>query len=119
MSEPTTEPAATGAEAVTSEGELLSDDYGRLIPLHMGLATADSVGRDFHLRLMHEIMDVLHAIERNPEFRVAHEAEMERRRLHPTPDELVAQERGRAAVERFLKAREERRARESADASSG
>lgn len=102
---------------VTAEGELLSRVHRRLVPLHMSLATADAVNRDFQRRLMYEIMDVLRQIEANTEFQVAHEADMERRRLHPTPEERAARERGRAAVERFLEAREEWRAPERADAS--
>jgi hypothetical protein len=85
----------------------------------MSLATADVVNREFQRRLMHEIMDVLRAVEDNPEYRVAHEADMERRRLHPTPEELAVQERSRATVERWRRAQEERRARERADASGG
>lgn len=108
---------ATSA-SVTAEGTLLSDIHRRLVPLHLSLATADAVDRNFQRRLMHELMDVLREIEENPEFRAAHEAEQERRRLHPTPEEKAAQERNRAIVERFLKAREERRAHESAETSA-
>lgn len=103
----------------TAAGELLSRIHRRLVPLHLGLSTADAVDCDFQRRLMHEIMSVLREIAENPEFRAAHEAEMERRRLCPTPEELAAQERGRATVERWRRVRAERLARESADASGG
>ena len=108
-------PGEAGGIRVTAEGELLNQVHRRLVRLHMSLATADAVNREFQRRLMHAIMDVLHEIEDNPQFQIAHEAEMERRRLHPTPEELAAQERGRAVVERWRQARAERLARGSAE----
>ena len=113
---------ATGAPsvdqgAVTAEGELLSRIHRRLVPLHLGLATADAVDRDFQRRMMHELMSVLREIAENPQYRAAADAEHERRRLHPTPEEKAAQERNRAIVERWRRAREERRARVSAETS--
>ena len=102
-------------QSVTPEGELLSRIHRRLVPLHLGLATVDAVDRDFQRRLMHEIMGVLREISENPQFRAAADAEHERWRMNPTPEEKAAQERSQAVVERWRRARAERLARESAD----
>ena len=119
MSSNITDVPSADPETVTAEGELLSRIYRTLVPIHASLATADAINRDFQRRLMHEIMDVLREIAENPEFRAADDAEHERWSLNPTPEELAAQERGRAVVERWRRAREERRASEQADASGG
>lgn len=109
MSRNITERIDAKGAPVTVEGELLSQIHRRLVPLHMSLASADSVDRDFQSALVHEIMNVLRDIAENSEFQAAHEAERERRRLHPTPEERAARERGEATVERWRRAREERR----------
>ena len=119
MSKKATSAPSIDQSAVTAEGALLDRIHRRLVPLHLGLATADAVDRDFQRRLMHQIMTVLREIAENPQFRAAADAEHERRRLNPTPEETAAQERNRATVERWRRAREERRAREAADALGG
>ena len=124
MSDPKSKAANTSALAVTPEGTPLSDIYGRLVPLHASIDEGNPISSEFQNDVARELMTVLRLIEANPEFRAAHEADVERRRLHPTSEELAALERGRATVERFRRAREEhrreeQRARERADVSGG
>lgn len=102
----------TGRERgdVTETGELLSRVYRRIVPLHASLATADDVSRDFQRALIRELMDMLTEIAGNSEFQAADDAESERRRTSPTPEERAADEQNGQAVERFKRARAERRA---------
>ena len=117
MNEKATSAPGVDQAAVTTEGELLSRIHRRLVPLHLGLATADAVDRDFQRKLMHELMGVLREIAENPQFRAAADAEHERWRVNPTPEEKAAQERSQAIVERWRRARAERLAREGANTS--
>ncbi len=118
-----TRPAAPGGD-VTETGLLLECVHRQLVHLHISLATADEVSRKLRSRLIRELMDAIRDIGEDPEFQAAADAESERRRTNPTPDERAAQDRGRAVVERFKRARdqhrrEEQQARERADVSGG
>ena len=88
------------------------------MPIHLSLATADAVDRDFQRRMMHEIMSVLREISENPQYRAASDAEHERWTLHPTPQEQAAKQRNQATLERFMRAREARRAEAAAASNS-
>jgi len=110
--------------SVTAEGALLSDIYGRLVPLHATFDEGSPLSASFQSAVALELMAVLGLIEANPEFQAADAAESERRRTNSTPEELAAQERGRATVERFRRARdqhryEEQQARERAHLTGG
>ena len=118
MNKKATSAPSVDQAAITAEGKLLSRIHRLLVPLNLGLATADAVDRDFQRRLMHEIMSVLREIAENPQYRAAADAEHERWRLNPTPEEKAAQERNQAVVERWRRARAERLAREAADTSA-
>jgi len=73
MSHNTASPAQTGE--VTVEGALLSTVYGRLVALHLGLATHALPDSDLRRLAMREVMDLLKTIAENPQFRVADAAE--------------------------------------------
>jgi len=103
-----TRPAAPGGD-VTETGLLLECVHRQLVHLHISLATADEVSRKLRSRLIRELMDAIRDIGEDPEFQAADAAESERRRTNSTPEELAAQERGRATVERFRRARDQHR----------
>ncbi len=79
-------------------------------------ASADAVARNFHLRLMREIVGILREIGENPESGTADDAEHQRRRLHPSREERAARERNQAKVERCHRAREVQFSQEHGDA---
>lgn len=93
MSRITTKRAEDPAAPVSAEGALLSDIYGRLVPIHASLdegnpldsASQDDVARD--------LMAILRLIESNQEFRAADEAFRAQRRVIPSPRALAAEER--------------------------
>ena len=99
MSHSTTKPQPGGTSPEHAQGALLSDIYGRLVPIHASLDEGNLLDTASLSDIARDLMGILRLIEANDDFQAARAAVRAQRKVSRSPHALAAEERVRRGRE--------------------
>lgn len=99
MSHSTTTPQDAGISPENAQGALLSDIYGRLVPIHASLDEGNPLDPASLSDIARDLMGILRLIEANDDFQAARVAIRAQRKVTRSPHALAAEERVRQGRE--------------------
>lgn len=99
MSHSTAKPQHGSISHENAQGALLSDIYGRLVPIHATLDEGDPVDIASLSDIARDLMEILRLIEANDDFQAVRTEMRTRRTVTRSPEALAAEERVRRGRE--------------------
>lgn len=99
MSQDTTKPQLGGISPESARGALLSDIYGRLVPIHASMDEGNPIDPKSVSDIARDLMGILRLIEADGDFQAARVAVRAQRKVSKPPQALAAEERVRQGRE--------------------